>query len=71
MNLPEVNVSCEELYRMLYAPIKAKLMMSGIELNVFNQLSEPKSAEEVAKEIRGRCRQCLRNPDGYEIWADY
>jgi len=25
----------------------------------------------LAQEIRGRCRQCLRNPDGYEIWADY
>jgi len=28
-------------------------------------------AVEVAKEIRRRCRQCLRNADGYEIWADY
>lgn len=26
---------------------------------------------ELAKEIRSRCRQCLRNPDGYEIWPDY
>ena len=25
----------------------------------------------VAQEIRARCRQVLRNPDGYEIWADY
>jgi hypothetical protein len=28
-------------------------------------------AVEVAKEIRRRCRQCLRNPDGYEIWPNY
>jgi len=28
-------------------------------------------AVEWAKEIRRRCRQCLRNPDGYEIWPDY
>ncbi len=28
-------------------------------------------AVEVAKEIRRRCRQCLRNADGYEIWPDY
>ena len=33
-------------------------------------LTQP-AAVELAKEIRGRCRQCLRNPDGYEIWADY
>jgi hypothetical protein len=25
----------------------------------------------VAQEVRARARQCLRNPDGYEIWADY
>ena len=25
----------------------------------------------VADEIRSLCRQCLRNPDGYEIWPDY
>ena len=28
-------------------------------------------AVEVAEEIRRRCRECLRNPDGYEIWANY
>jgi hypothetical protein len=28
-------------------------------------------AVELAQEIRRRCRQCLRNPDGYEIWPDY
>lgn len=25
----------------------------------------------LAIEVRKRCKQCLRNPDGYEIWADY
>lgn len=25
----------------------------------------------VAQEIRKRCKQCLRNADGYEIWPDY
>ncbi|UCC41108.1 MAG: hypothetical protein JSV96_06690 [Candidatus Aminicenantes bacterium] len=28
-------------------------------------------AVEIAQEIRRRCRRCLRNPDGYEIWPDY
>jgi hypothetical protein len=28
-------------------------------------------AATLAAEIRARCRQCLRHPDGYEIWADY
>jgi hypothetical protein len=26
---------------------------------------------ELAREVRARCRQVLRNPDGYEIWANY
>jgi len=33
-------------------------------------LTQP-AAVDLAREIRDRCRQCLRNPDGYEIWADY
>jgi hypothetical protein len=33
-------------------------------------VDQPKAAA-LAEEIRFRCRQCLREPDGYEIWADY
>jgi hypothetical protein len=29
------------------------------------------AAVELARVIRGCCRQCLRNPDGYEIWSNY
>ncbi len=32
--------------------------------------TQPKALE-TAKEIRARCRQVLRNPDGYEIWAEF
>jgi len=49
--LPEVNVSFKELYRMLIGSIKGKLLLTGIELKVFNHLSEPRSAEAVAKAI--------------------
>ena len=28
-------------------------------------------ATPLAEQIMARCRQCLRSPDGYEIWADY
>jgi hypothetical protein len=31
---------------------------------------QPKAVN-VAREIRSRCTQVLRNPDGYEIWANY
>lgn len=53
MNLPRIEVSSEELYMILYAPIKSKLLMTAIELKVFNLLSEPKSAVEVAEAIEG------------------
>jgi hypothetical protein len=33
--------------------------------------AEQSEAVEIAEEIRRRCRQCLRNADGYEIWPDY
>ncbi len=36
----------------------------------YDSVTQPK-AEGLAREIRSRCRQCLRNADGYEIWADY
>lgn len=33
--------------------------------------AEQPKAVKIAQEIRKRCRACLRNPDGYEIWSDY
>jgi hypothetical protein len=33
-------------------------------------VNHPKAVD-IAKQIRARCRKCLRNPDGYEIWPDY
>jgi predicted nicotinamide N-methyase len=47
--LPEVNASFEDLYGILIAPVRSKLLLAGIELGVFNQLSEPKTAEAVAE----------------------
>jgi hypothetical protein len=49
--LPEVNSSFENLYRMLIAPIQSKLLLAGIELKVFNHLGEPKTADAVASVI--------------------
>ena len=36
----------------------------------YSCVNQPQAVE-IAKEIRRRCRRCLRNPDGYEIWPDY
>ncbi len=36
----------------------------------YSCLIQPQAVD-VAREVRNRCRQCLRNPDGYEIWPNY
>jgi len=36
----------------------------------YHCVDRPKAVK-IAEEIRRRCRQCLRNADGYEIWPDY
>jgi hypothetical protein len=33
-------------------------------------VGQPEAAR-AARIIRAQCRQCLRNADGYEIWANY
>jgi hypothetical protein len=49
--LPEASANFADLYGMLVASIRSKLLLTGIELKVFNQLNEPKSAEAVAGAI--------------------
>jgi len=36
----------------------------------YGGVSSPKAVE-ITRQIRARCREFLRNADGYEIWADY
>lgn len=49
--LPEVKNSYKDLFNVLYAPIRSKLLMTGLELKVFDHLAEPTSAEKVARRI--------------------
>ena len=49
--LPEVNVDYGNLYGMILAPIRTRLLLTGIELKVFDHLSEPKSADTLAQTI--------------------
>jgi SAM-dependent methyltransferase len=49
--LPKVNLSYESLYKMLIVPIRSKLLLTGIELKVFDVLSESKPSKDVAKII--------------------
>ena len=52
MKLPELNIDYGNLYEMIFSPIRSKLLLTGIELKVFNHLSEPISAEDVAQAIQ-------------------
>lgn len=49
--LPEINVTFNELYGILNGTIRSKLLLTGIELGIFNHLSEPKSSDHVAKSL--------------------
>jgi len=50
-NLPEVNESFKEIYSMFTGLTRSKLLLAGIEMKVFNHLTEPKSADAVAESI--------------------
>ena len=64
MLLPEVNLDYGKLYRMLFPPVRVRLLLTGIELKVFNHLSKPSSAEEVAKKLRTHPRNTKIFLDG-------
>ena len=59
MALPDLDVSPEPLYRMCFASIQSKLMVAAIKLKVFDQLSEPKTAEQVAEAIQGHTENTM------------
>ena len=61
--LPESDIDCSELYANLYAPIRSKLLLAGIELKVFNLLVEPRTAESVAQDLGA-------HPGNTEIFLD-
>lgn len=49
--LPDVANSPRGIFDTLYAPVRARLLMTGIELKVFDHLAEPVSADAVAQAI--------------------
>ncbi len=49
--LPEVDLGFDELLRILVGSLRSKLLLTGIELGVFNHLSGPKSSDDVAKAL--------------------
>lgn len=49
--LPEVTSDYGNLYRMLIAPLRSKLLLTAIELKVFNHLAEPTSADAIAQNL--------------------
>jgi len=51
MKLPSTPLEYSGLYQILSGPIKTRLMMTGIELKIFNLLEPFRSAEDVARDI--------------------
>lgn len=47
--LPEVSTNFNALFNSIFEILPAKLMLAGIELKIFTELSEPRTAEAVAK----------------------
>ena len=62
--LPEVKAGYGDLYGMLIAPIRSKLLLTGIELKVFNELSKLKSADAVAEAMGAHPRNTRLFLDG-------
>ena len=59
MSLPKINISPEKLYQMSFAAIQTKLLITAIELKIFNHLSEPKTADQVAEAINSHPRNTM------------
>lgn len=64
MELPKLDTDYGELYRLIFSPIRSKLLLTGIELKVFNYMSDPVSAEEVAQTIDAHPRNMSLFLDG-------
>jgi len=50
--LPETSIDYGDLFQILMGPVKARLMMTGIEFKIFNLLKAFCSAEGVARDTR-------------------
>lgn len=64
MKLPKLDTDYGELYRMIFSPTRSKLLLTGIELKVFNYMSDPVSANEVAQAIDAHPRNMRLFLDG-------
>lgn len=59
-----LDISFEDLYDMILAPIKSRLLLTALELNVFDQLAEFKSAQELAQSLGSHPRNTALFLDG-------
>ena len=64
MKLPKLPLDFSYLYNMLFSPIRLKILLTSIELKVFDYLSEPKSAQEIAQSIQTNPRNTKILLDG-------
>ena len=65
--LLEVHASFEDLYGILITPIQSLLLLAGIELGVFDHLSETMTAETVAAAIGSHPENTGWSPMGPDV----
>ncbi len=63
MELPDLDVSPEPIYRMLFASIRSKVLLTALDLRVFDRLSRPKTVADAAGEMGS-------HPDNTRILLD-
>jgi len=51
ISLPETSMDYGDLFQILMGPVKARLMMTGIELGIFNRLETFLSAKDAARDM--------------------
>ena len=59
-SLPTVECSYKNLHEMVMAPIKSRLVMTGLELGVFDEMDTPRSARDIAAAIGSHTKNTER-----------
>jgi len=59
VRLPDIKENSNALYEMFYGDIKSQVLITGIRLEIFNHLKEPRSAQWLAKRLDTQAENTL------------
>lgn len=49
--LPQIDTDCSDLYKTIYAPVQNRLLLAAVELGIFDLLSDPVPAGDIARAL--------------------